>query len=129
MSLLDEYMHECVLMTVTRRKSPSGGYYETYEESDTKFLAAVEISNSTAVQIAQKDDFTSVYEVHLKKPMRLPFGSIFKRYADTDGITEKMFRVTSLDDEKTPVSSPLDLRVVRAEEFVPTKAESEDDNV
>ena len=62
--------------------------------------------------------------------MRLPFHAVFKRYA-TDEVEEKMFRVTSLDEEKTPKSSPLNLRVVRAEEFVPpadNPDESEDED-
>lgn len=123
MNLLDEYMTECVIMNVTRRKSPSGGYYEAYEDSDITFLAAVEITNSLNEQIAQKDGVKGIFEVHFKKPMRLPFGTVFKRYAASDGVTEKMFRVTSLDDEKSPRSSPLGLRVVRAEEFTPTESE------
>lgn len=130
MSLLDEYMTECVLMNLVSSKSPSGGYYEDYTESDVTFMAAVEITNSLNEETAMKDGVKGIYEVHFKKPMRLPFHAVFKRYA-TDETEEKMFRVTSLDDEKTPRSSALNLRVVRAEEFVPPTdepEESEDDD-
>lgn len=128
--LLDKYMTECVLMNLVSAKSPSGGYYETYTESDVTFQAAVEITNSLTEETAMKDGVKGIYEVHFKKPMRLPFHAVFKRYA-TDEVEEKMFRVTSLDEEKTPKSSPLNLRVVRAEEFVPPPDEpdeSEDDD-
>lgn len=124
MSLLDEYMTECVLMNLTSTQSPDGGYIETYTESDVKFLAAVEITNSLNEETAMKDGVKGVYEVHFKKPMRLPYHSVFKRKA-ASGVDEKTFRVTSLDDEKTPKSSALGLRVVRAEEFVPPTYESE----
>jgi hypothetical protein len=124
MSLLDDYAVECEILNLVRTPTPGVGYYETYMPSGVKFNACVEITNSINEEEARKAGVKGVFEVHFPKSMRLPFHTVFRRYA-TDEVTQQDFRVTSLDDERTARSSPLDMRVVMAEMYDTDEPESE----
>lgn len=114
MSLLDEYMADtgkCVMLDRTSQPDGRGGIIYTYVEG-AEFEAAIFLENSLENEKAQKQGVTGIYQVTVKKPIRLDYHNVFKRVEDG-----KTFRVTSKDESKTPASSSLDMRVVRAEEY------------
>ena len=120
MSLLDEYMSEtgkCVMLDRTTAPDGRGGIIYTYVEG-AEFEAAIFLTNSLEGEIAQKQGVTGIYQVTVKRNVRLEYHDIFKRVSDG-----KTFRVTSKDESKTPGSSSLDMRVVRAEEYEVTAEE------
>ena len=120
MSLLDEYMSEtgkCVMLDRTTAPDGRGGIIYTYVEG-AEFEAAIFLTNSLEGEIAQKQGVTGIYQVTVKRNVRLEYHDIFKRASDG-----KTFRVTSKDESKTPGSSSLDMRVVRAEEYEVTAEE------
>ena len=77
-----------------------------------EFDAAIYLANSLENEMAEKQGVTGLYQVTVKRDTRLFYHTIFKRLSDN-----KTFRVTSRDDSKTPFSSSLDMRSVRAEEY------------
>lgn len=114
MSLLDEYIADtgkCVFMD--RVTSPDGRGGTIYEYIDgAPFDAAIYLANSLETQTAEKQGVTGLYQVTTNKTVRLEYHTVFKRLSDG-----QTFRVTSKDESKTPASSSLDMRVVRAEEY------------
>ena len=114
MSLLAEAMEQCVL--IDKKTSPDGyGGYETILSEGAPFEAAIYMSNSVNTQVAEKQGVTGIYQITTKRAMRLEFHDVFKRLSDG-----QYFRVTSKDENKTPASTTLDMRVVMAEEYIPT---------
>lgn len=118
MSLLDEYMADtgkCVLLDRQSKPDGRGGIIYTYVEG-AEFDAAIYLSNSLEEQTAQKQGVTGLYQVTVRRDVRLEYHTVFKRLSDG-----QTFRVTSKDESKTPASSSLDMRVVRAEEYLLTE--------
>lgn len=114
MSLLDEYMKDtgvCVFMDRKSEPDGRGGIIYTYEEG-AEFKAAIYLSNSLETEKAEKSGVTGIYQVTTPRDVRLEYHTIFKRLSDG-----QTFRVTSKDENKTPASSTLNMRVVRAEEY------------
>lgn len=114
MSLLDEYMEEtgkCVMLDRNTAPDGRGGIIYTYVEG-AEFEAAIFLTNSLESEKAEQQGVTGLYQVTVKRPVRLEYHNVFKRKSDG-----KTFRVTSKDESKTPNSSTLDMRVVRAEEY------------
>lgn len=114
MSLLDEYIEEtgvCVFLDRVSEPDGRGGIIYRYREG-AEFAAAIYLDNSLEIETAQKQGVTGIYQVTTPKSVRLEYHSVFKR--KSDGQT---FRITSKDAKKTPASSTLDMRVVRAEEY------------
>ena len=114
MSLLDEYMQEtgkCVYMD--RRTIPDGrgGIIYEYVEG-AEFDAAIYLSNSLEDEMAMKQGVTGLYQVTVRRDTRLEYHNVFKRLSDG-----KTFRITSKDESKTPASSTLNMRSLRAEEY------------
>lgn len=114
MSLLDEYIQDtgkCVFLDRTTTPDGRGGIIYDYTEG-AEFDAAIYLENSLNEQIAEKQGVTGIYQVTVRRNIRLEFHTIFRRMSDG-----KTFRVISKDESKTPASSSLDMRVVRAEEY------------
>ena len=113
MSLLEDAFEECVMIDKTTQPDGYGGYISTYAEG-AEFKAAITFDTSMEARIAEKQGVTSLYTVTTSRALTLEYHDIFKRVRDG-----KLFRVTSDGDDKfTPPSTALDMRQVKAEEFI-----------
>ena len=112
MNLVDA-MKETFVRMDRRSNIPDvrGGYTTGYVDG-AEFEAAVEITNSIDEETAQQLGVRGVYEVNTSRSIRLQFHDVFRR--KNDG---KIFRITSKDESKTPDTTDLDMRIVRAEEW------------
>lgn len=120
MSLLDEYMQEtgkCVLLDRRTEPDGRGGIIYKYVPG-AEFDAAIYLTNSLEEEKAEKQGVTGLYQVTVRRDVRLEYHTVFKRVSDG-----QTFRVTSKDESKTPASSSLNMRVVRAEEYQVTEDE------
>lgn len=112
MSLLNDFMENCVMLNKSTVSDGYGGYTTTYTEG-AEFKVAITFDTSMQARTAEKQGVTSFYTVTTSKALTLEYHDIFKRLSDN-----KVFRVTSDGDDKfTPNSSSLDMRQVTAEEF------------
>lgn len=112
MSLLDEYMENCVMIDKTSVSDGRGGFDYAFVEG-AEFQAAITLDNSIQAKIAEQQGVTGIYSVTTQKSINLQYHDIFRRSSDG-----KVFRVTSDgDDKKTPVSATLNMRQVSAEEY------------
>lgn len=112
MSLLDEYMENCVMIDKTTASDGRGGFDYVFVDG-AEFQAAIILDNSIQAKIAEQQGVTGIYTVTTQKSINLQYHDIFKRSSDS-----KVFRVTSDgDDKKTPVSATLNMRQVSAEEY------------
>ena len=115
MSLLDEFMYDCVFLNKTRTDDGYGGYRTRWEEG-AQFKAAITFDTSIEARTAEVQGVTSLYTVTTQKNLTLEYHEVFKRLSDN-----KIFRVTSDGDDKfTPPSAGLNMRQVTAEEWVLT---------
>ena len=114
MSLLTEAMENCIYVNKTKQADGYGGYQDIYVEG-AEFAAAIRFDTSIEARVAEKQGVTSRYTVVTSRAMTLEYHDVFKRKRDG-----KIFRVTSDgDDEFTPASASLDMRLVTAEEWTP----------
>lgn len=112
MSLLDDYMENCVMIDKTSVSDGRGGFDYAFVEG-AEFQAAITLDNSIQAKIAEQQGVTGIYSVTTQKSINLQYHDIFRRSSDG-----KVFRVTSDgDDKKTPVSATLNMRQVSAEEY------------
>lgn len=112
MSLLDEYMENCVMIDKTTVSDGRGGFDYAFVEG-AEFQAAITLDNSIQAKIAEQQGVTGIYSVTTQKSINLQYHDIFRRSSDS-----KVFRVTSDgDDKKTPPSATLNMRQVSAEEY------------
>lgn len=112
MSLLDDYMENCVMIDKTTVSDGRGGFDYAFVEG-AEFQAAITLDNSIQAKIAQQQGVTGVYSVTTQKSINLQYHDVFRRSSDG-----KVFRVTSDgDDKKTPPSATLNMRQVSAEEY------------
>lgn len=112
MSLLDEYMENCVMIDKTTASDGRGGFDYVFVDG-AEFQAAIILDSSIQAKIAEQQGVTGIYTVTTQKSINLQYHDIFKRSSDS-----KVFRVTSDgDDKKTPVSATLNMRQVSAEEY------------
>lgn len=112
MSLLDEYMTECVLQLPTYTSDGEGGRTATWTDG-TRFRAAIVYDTSSEARIAEQERPRESYTVTTGREINLEFYNVFKRLSDG-----KMFRVTSIGtDNKTPFSAGINMRQVTAEEY------------
>lgn len=115
MSLLSEFMENCIFLTKTKEVDGYGGYVDAYVEG-VEFPAAIRFDTSIQARIGEKQGVTSLYTVTTGREMVLEYHDAFKRSSDG-----KIFRVTSDGDDKfTPASASLNMRQVTAEEWVPS---------
>lgn len=113
MSLLTSAMERCTMLDKSTVLDGYGGYAATWTDG-VPFDAAIVLDNSIEAQTAQAAGVTGVYTVTTTKALNLQYHDVFRREADG-----KIFRVTTDgDDQKTPASAHLNMRVVRAEEWV-----------
>ena len=112
MSLLDDYMENCVMIDKTSVSDGRGGFDYAFVKG-AEFQAAITLDNSIQAKIAEQQGVTGIYSVTTQKSINLQYHDIFRRSSDG-----KVFRVTSDgDDKKTPVSATLNMRQVSAEEY------------
>ena len=112
MSLLDDYMENCVMIDKTSGSDGRGGFDYAFVEG-AEFQAAITLDNSIQAKIAEQQGVTGIYSVTTQKSINLQYHDIFRRSSDS-----KVFRVTSDgDDKKTPPSATLNMRQVSAEEY------------
>ncbi len=112
MSLLDDYMENCVMIDKTSVSDGRGGFDYAFVEG-AEFQAAITLDNSIQAKIAEQQGVTGIYSVTTQKSINLQYHDIFRRSSDG-----KVFRVTSDgDDKKTPPPATLNMRQVSAEEY------------
>lgn len=115
MSLLDAVTEKFQMLDKTTVDDGIGGY-ERVLVAGAKFDAAMSLDDSVQAQTAMAAGVKGVYTVITKRNINLQFHDVFKRLSD-----EKVFRVTTDgDDKKTPPTAGLNMRSVRAEEWVLT---------
>lgn len=112
MSLLDEYMTQCVL--VDKRSVPDGLGGFRYEYTDgASFSAAVVKDSSMQARMAEKTGVTQLYTVTVYKGAQLAFHDVFRRVSDG-----AVFRVTSnVTDSETPERASFQIGQVTAERW------------
>lgn len=112
MSLLSEAMTTCIMLDKVTVKDGYGGYKRSWMEG-VDFPAAITFNSSMEARVADKQGVTSLYTVTTSRALTLEYHDVFRR--EEDG---KIFRVTSDgDDQYTPKSATLDMRLVTAEEW------------
>lgn len=112
MSLLDEAMETCTMYDKRMVEDGYGGFRPGYFPG-VSFKAAITVDNSVDAQVALVAQAIGNYTVTTRKNINLQYHDVFKRNSD-----DKIFRVTSDgDDNKTPDSAGLDMRVVTAAEW------------
>lgn len=113
MSLFTEAMEEFVFLNKSMVSDGYGGYKVTYTDGVT-IKAALTLDNSTQAMQAQAAGATDLYTLYTTKAINLQYHDVLRRKLDN-----KIIRVTTDgDDDKTPVSAGLNMRKVRAEEWV-----------
>lgn len=113
MSLLDAVTEKFQMLDKTTVNDGLGGYERRWVEGAT-FDAAIALDDSVQAQTAMAAGVKGVYTVSTKRTINLQFHDVFKRLSDN-----KIFRVTTDgDDKKTHPTAGLDMRSVRAEEWV-----------
>lgn len=113
MSLFTEAMEEFVVLNKAIVPDGYGGYKNTYTDGVT-IKAALVKDNSTEAMQAQAAGATDLYTIYTTKALNLQYHDVLRRKLDN-----KIIRVTTDgDDDKTPNSAGLDMRKVRAEEWV-----------
>ena len=113
MSLIDAVTERCQMLDKTTVDDGIGGYERRWVNGAT-FDAAISLDDSVQAQTAMAAGVTGIYTVTTKRAVNLQFHDVFKRLSDG-----KIFRCTTDgDDNKTPKTAGLDMRSVRAEEWV-----------
>ena len=98
----------------TTQNDGYGGYMDVYVPGAT-FEGVLVLDDSLNAQAAEKQGVTGIYTLTFGKPLHLPWHTVFKR---EDESFTTFYRVTSKDEMATPSTSRLDMRTVKAEEFV-----------
>lgn len=112
MSLIDDYMRDCVMMDKVTVPDGYGGFTSEYREG-AAFKCALTLDNSMQARIGQQQGVTNVYTATTRKGVVLQFHDVFK-----DTGTGTIFRVTSDGTDKaTPKSATLDMRQVSCERW------------
>lgn len=115
MSLLQDAMESCVMLNKAVVDDGYGGERTTWTNG-ASFQAAIVFDTSVEARIAESQGSTELYTVTVRRMKNLEYHDVFRRLSDG-----KVFRVTSDGtDKKTPKNVGLDMREVKAEEFVPT---------
>jgi hypothetical protein len=89
-----------------------GGYTTAYTAGAT-FDAVLVLNDSIQAQKAEQDGVKGVYTLTTDKAVPLAWHKIFRRKGTND-----VYRVTSKDEHATPSTTPMNLREVKAEEYV-----------
>lgn len=112
MSLLESGMEPFAMMDKTTVPDGYGGFTSIWTQG-AEFKAAATFNSSMEARVAGVQGVTSLYTIVTTKAINLQYHDVVKRLSD-----QKIFRVTSDgDDQKTPGSAALNMRVVTAEEW------------
>lgn len=118
MSLINEAMEKCYIIDKTTVPDGYGGIKTVYKEG-AEITVAFSFNSSTQARVAAVQGTDNRFSLYTKRNVLLRFGDIIKRVSDG-----KYFMVTSDgDDNKTPQSASLDLRVVEAKKWEYTEDE------
>ena len=101
----------------TTQNDAYGGYMDVYVPGAT-FEGMLVLDDSINAQVAESQGVTGIYTLTFSKALRLPWHTVFKKTSG-ERLVGMYFRVTSKDESATPRVSGLDLKNVKAEEFVP----------
>ena len=113
MSLLSNAMESCTILDKRTTADGYGSYTTTWVEG-ASINAAIVLDNSVEALTAQAQGVKGLYTITTTKALNLQYRDVLRR--ERDG---KIFRVTTDgDDMATPASAHLNMRVVRAEEWV-----------
>ena len=113
MSLLDATKEKCVMLDRISTSDGYGGITYTWQTGAT-FSASIAFDTSIEAVQAQAAGATALYFVLTGKEINLQYHDVFQRVSDG-----QIFRVTTDgNDDKTPKTAGLNLRKVRAEEWV-----------
>lgn len=112
MSLLDEAMENFIVINKQVVDDGYGGTVTEWVEGAT-IKGALTIQDSTETEIAKSLGATSLYKLTVRKNVELDYHTVLKRVKN--GL---YYRLTNdADDNKTPNSATLNMRVYRAELF------------
>lgn len=112
MSLIDDFMCDCVFMNKAKLPDGEGGFVTEWTEGAEIKIAIVHDTTMQA-RIAEKEGVTSLYTLTTFKENKLEFHDVIKRLSDN-----KIFRVTSnSEDVESPPTSTLDMAQVTAERW------------
>ncbi len=115
MSLLEEAFEPCKILDKRTEKDGYGGVITTYVDG-ADIDAAIVFDDSLAARTASVQGVKDVYTVTTKKNVVLQFHDVIKRVSDG-----KVLQITTDGkDNDTPKSATLNMRVVRAKEFIIT---------
>ena len=100
------------MLDKTSASDGRGGMVSRWVDGAT-ISAAITVDGSSQMRIAEAQGTKAVYTIVTSRAINLQFHDVLRRESD-----KKIFRVTSDgDDEKTPPTAGLDMRVVSAEEW------------
>jgi SPP1 family predicted phage head-tail adaptor len=112
MSLLTDQFEDFTILDKRTVPDGYGGYIETYVDG-ARIEAAVNLMSAVEKIAAAQIQPMSIYHIITRKNINLQDHDVVRR--ESDG---KIFRVTGDgDDNKTPNSAGLNMRVVNAEEW------------
>jgi len=110
--LWESELESAVLLVKTFIPDGRGGVIPSYVDGVT-IQAAFSFSTSEQMMIAEAQDAISRYTITTRQNINLQYHDVLRRVRDG-----KVFRVTSDgDDNRTPVTSSLNMRQVEAEEW------------
>lgn len=113
MSLIDAVTEKFQMIDKTTVDDGLGGYERVWVDGAV-FDAALSFDDSIQAQTAMAAGVKGIYTVTTKRAINLQYHDVFRRISDG-----KVFRCTTDgDDNKTPSTAGLDMRSVRAEEWV-----------
>lgn len=113
-SLYEEAFEKCTILDKRTTTDTYGGY-KTQWVPGAEIDVAVVYNTSLEARIAQAQNVTDVYTLLTKKNINLEYHTVLRRQ---NGM---VLRVTTQgDDNKTPASAGLNMREVRAEEWILT---------
>ena len=109
--LLQNYTSECCFMNLAIVDDDYGGYERTWTEG-ASFSAVITENLSQPAVVAGIENKTTFFGVKVEKDVPLVFNSVFKR--KSDGL---YFRIRNADAMESPSASPLNMKVLNAEEY------------
>lgn len=110
MKLLEDFMHNCVVLQESRIPDGAGGCKTTWTEG-VEIKVCLSLDASMEARKAEKEGVKSVYSALVNKDVDIKYGDYFKDKAA--GIT---YRVTSNPSEKqAPKSSTFNFKFFTAE--------------
>lgn len=113
MSLFDDALEPCLIMDKTTAKDGYGGVITTYVEG-AEIEAAIVFGDTLQNLVAAVKEGKDSYTIITRRNVVLQFGDVIKRVSDGG-----MFTITSNGkDRATPQGAGLDMRAVKAVEFV-----------